>query len=370
MRNRGYTARKLGRTVANRFLKTVGAVAAGKVAARTLKRKRKVSVKATSKKRAATRTKKMIRSVVANTLNRTKAVGKFSKRYVGEMNWSQITPNQQVVFDAGLRNWTNSGDYTAPALRFNAFDVHKLLDAASVLYNGKTKNINYRLTPQNFDPKDLTVNFAYCSWEITISNQSYQDFECIWYEGHAIETQNIKLYDCWQRALTNMNWVGGQEQLISMGAKIRKELDEVHRNFKVVAKKFRLAPGAKKTFKYTFKGPVNFTKALSNESLVTFMKGVSKSFCIVAMAQEAAYYGAGGYVGLKGQTDQYLGGVVQGIVYEQKETYHVVQPDLVDDQYEGNVNAIICDYPNQGVDGNVNFRRFIADKKNEYQYTV
>lgn len=156
-----------------------------------------VAGKNTKVKRAARKkvpkTSKLFVAKVQKVLAVKKNTGKFVSHVRGQIppfttynggsaSGSGASYNEQLPFDtltdgAGVTQVNAYG-----ASFFRLFSPSRILDVASVLYNGKTATEDWQLTTTNFPVQGLKVFVKYQSASITCRNNSCQTKEIDWYE--------------------------------------------------------------------------------------------------------------------------------------------------------------------------------------------
>jgi hypothetical protein len=332
------------------------------------KRKRKI-VKLRVRKGAAKRGAKRIRAIVKNELQRDSSKGVYRKAFVGEMLWHNISTNKQVVVDNGKRGNANSGIYSTTNMAFTPFHVFKLIDAASVVYNGKIKSAvdwNGNLG-QNFSETGLVVDFIHCSFSLKIFNQSEVPYEVSVHKGTAKRSHSVRFYDAWQYGIDSMPWRQGKPSVDDIGEKPSKDMKDLVDFYSFETSKFILKPGESRKMVVTFKGVVNFADAKVGGTLQNFMRKVSQSWVFVAVPLASLQYKTSTtpveMLGLVGQDNGNATG--KGIVYEQKEVYVIRQPDDCDDANEGDCMVQARDYPPWNSEF-AQHHRWHNDGKNEY----
>lgn len=332
-------------------------------------------------KKAAT---KAVKKIVKKTLDCTFPIGTYHKAYVGEMYWNNITPNTQVVWGDMQRNKAHTTPYTQLAMSFSPFAGMRMLDAVSVVYNGKTKAINCENVLNNFPVRNLNVDFSYCSYELELTNNSSYAYDVIIYMGTSKRDQNDSVGEAWDDALYDFPWrqLPQREIIPPTGPPYFEDIypgknqinittsgfKQLELRYNIKAKHFKLLPGHRKRFFTTYKGCIPFHKHLVNGELQNFMKGISQSWIFVAKPCASVYYNpetdtAGKLTGAVGVTQG--NNIGQAITCEVKEVYKFLQPETTDDDKEGNAAVTFNDYPFRAL-GNVYWRQNFIDSKNEY----
>lgn len=335
---------------------------------RTSYYKNKKRYGAKRRRRLAKRSRKQIKNVVKRVLQCGENVGLYTKDYLHQYSPSVGAADLQVVFDAGQVNDANASgtggnnklaDPTNEALKFSPFSGRKMLDAVSVLYNGKPKGLNFAATDatipgidpstKNFELKDLKVDFLYCSYELNITNNSTCVYDVELYFGRPKMDINDSLQGRWTSNKDNVAWLSGAPEITHVNntpgviPALKGEYD-----FRKVM--FRFQPGETKRFFTKFKGCVDFAKHLrGNGELQNYMKGVTQSWMFIVKPVVSSHINAGA-------TDVEITRATPGNVkidtwlFETKEVYKMMEPDGTADDYQGNHREYFTYYP-KGIDG-------------------
>lgn len=224
---------------------------------------------------------------------------------------------------------------------FNAFTPKRLLDAASILYNGKTIAEDYTPVAGNFPVKALTVNYQYCSKKFTFTNHSHQAYEIEWNECVPKAPNDGEILDKWVDALKTENWkpttptpqdYGQRPQMLAAWKTLYTTKNTT----------FTLKPGETRTFFYKFTGCVDFSKVMKNE---TEIWSYSNKFGMQFSAIIRAKLNYGWERAINESNVPYIGPLTipnqanSGIACQIDEVFKIQQPDETKEAYEGNFRA-------------------------------
>lgn len=195
------------------------------------------------RKKYKLKNKKLARAVkiiARNTLMEDHALGVYSK---------QITYDASVVEVAGQRDFHMTGMYRAnehisPHTQFScqweAFTPKKIVDAASVLFYGKTKAHNYEDDTTNLPLIDLRFDVPYMSYSIDIYNYNYMSYDVKLYEVSYKDNTDASWRTTAAACLDKQRWVGGAPLFTQTPIGVETDL-----NFDVT-----MIEGASKHFKF------------------------------------------------------------------------------------------------------------------------
>lgn len=145
-----------------------------------VKRKRRVV-----DKKFAAKVKTVIQNVNKGVVN-TSTFRKYWDMVIKPKGSTFHTSGPLKTFHTGCDWFGGDKSGTLPTFvrQFTPFNTLELLDAVSVMYNGKANSSNYTTVTNNFDTKDLKVHFPYMSCTITFVNCTQLDgtldvYECI-----------------------------------------------------------------------------------------------------------------------------------------------------------------------------------------------
>lgn len=335
------------------------------------KPKKKVKTSAARKstavaRRVNKRARNFVKGIVENALSCEIPEGTYKKMVAGDMKWENTTANYQMVWGGCKRDNGNAGIYTAQAMAFEPFHMFKLLDAASVLYNGKTANVNYEAVANNFDKKGMKLEVIHASYDLILKNNAMYPYTVIIHEGVSKEDQSDSLNTLWTKSLNNVQWVGSVPNINTYGLGIK--FPEITKKFDVRSETISLLPGQSHRIYREFHGCVNFDKHSDNGTLQSFGKGVSRCFSIVVRPNLVAVNPSGGanWRGTLGITDNNNGNS-KTISVLMKEVYKLRMPDQTVDGKADDVYCHFLDIPDGaslGV-GSTLYEKY-RDEKNEY----
>ena len=309
------------------------------------------------KRRAGKRTKKRKRGLTRKTSKKIKSIVKrqlecdFNKS-VFERNYHfqvtpQVNPGKQFYFNAGDPNVVGPA-FGVSGLNFNfrVLSPRKLLDAVSVLYNGKDSTVGASQPIGSFDVEKTSANFHYASATYTITNIT--DVE---YEFHMFEFENRRSFsgvalDVFDEAMTKTAWVGTEPTSDDFGT-YPTQFDFFKERYKTTKQlKFVLKPGQKKRLYYKFSGCIDFKKFMIDaDSMYASCRGF-KELNFICYPTEALNFNvdAADPTGATGVSypNRLAPRVSPGRCFavEVNEVYKVQQPDETEDSKEGNFRCL------------------------------
>ena len=311
--------------------------------------KGKKPMKRTKKrKRGLTRkTSKKIKSIVKRQLECDFNKSVFERNYHFQRDM-QVNPGKQRYIYNGNPNPTGPSFGQSAFGNFNLRILcpDKLLDAASVLYNGKDSTAGAGATTNNFDPEKTSANFHYASATYTMTNITDIEFEVRMFEFENRLTQNNDATLEFIDALTKTAWVGTQPTVTDFGT-YPTQFSTFKEKFKTTKQqKFVLKPGQKKTFFYKFSGCVDFKKYMvDNVSVYPSCRGF-KEINFICVPTETLNYNVDPTdpTGATGVTYPNRTAPIQSparcFAFEVNEVYKVQQPDETNDANEGNFRCL------------------------------
>lgn len=169
------------------------------------KMKRKMRRRAREKKKAT----KFVKDIVKRELHCKADIGVYNKCYTSDLRCANDI-NDEVTWLAGARYRNQlSGQDTERGLQFQPHTLNKILDAASIVYNGKTKAINWESTTNNFDIASLKLNLIYASYKLEIFNMEFYPHEVTIYEVTNKTPLDTSFLTNVDNNVGSMKWVGG-----------------------------------------------------------------------------------------------------------------------------------------------------------------
>lgn len=303
------------------------------------------------KKQLVRTARRKLKSMIKKEIMCTQSKGAYHKGYVGEYRVHNILPNAQVVTRSMTRGLNNGTPYTATAFAFTPFNLKRLLDAVSVLYNGKSKAINYEATVDNFPDqgKGLQVDFTYCSYTMRLSNQSKVPMDVVLYKATSKMNHSQTFIDAWSNSINSQPWRAGAPAITVVNMTPGVGDAEMRRHWTWKPIKFQLLPGQTKFFSAKWKGCLDFSKYMSSGTLQEYGKNISEEWTFVfkpsfsIRGNRTTNSLIMGHYGIDGPDAD--DAALKAIVFEVKEVYNCLQPPEADDTYEGNAVVNLMDYP-------------------------
>lgn len=93
--------------------------------------------------------------------------------------------------------------------RLSPMNTKRILDAASVLYNGKDRSTTIETGTKNFDVKELKVYIPYYSWKALIKNHTNEAYMVKIHKFTARANTDVAPETYFQNGIDDINWVGG-----------------------------------------------------------------------------------------------------------------------------------------------------------------
>lgn len=317
----------------------------------TKKRKRVTKAKISRKRSKAI--KGIVKRVIECDFNHStyqKSYGQIVNP-TGASNVSSGLPVTHSVHTNGVRNDVNGATGTPTStfnLSFTPFNIYRLLDAASVLYNGKTPSMLIDSLTNSFEPKGLTVNFQYCSYKIHLRNVTTAPIEIEIQELSRKVGSNNTAYEIWQEAAKSVVWKGTAANALTYNTRPQQYEKFNHMMKTIKCDKIVMLPGASKTLFYKFeKTCVDFNKYLDAADppvLYKYPKGIGRELMIISNPMPTVTYDnistpTLGYCGIGASLSKRY-----GLVVVVDEFYKIQQPDETIDTNEGNFRAVFNDF--------------------------
>lgn len=348
---------------------------------------RKASRKFTNKRKRVSKAKisrkrsKAIKGIVKRVIECDFNHSTYQKSY-GQLFSPNATPNtvsgdpvNHTVHTNGNRDDTNGATGTPTStfnLSFTPFNIYRLLDAASVLYNGKTPSMLIDSATGSFEPKGLTVNFQYCSYKMTLRNVTSSPIEVEIQELVRKVGSNNTAYEIWQEAARSVEWRGTAATALTYNTRPQQYEKFNHMMKTIKCDKLTMLSGASKTLFFKFeKTCVDFNKYLDAADppvLYKYPKGIGRELMIITSPLPTISHNSTGsatksYCSIGAQETK-----KQGMVVVVEEFYKIQQPDETIDANEGNFRAVFNDFENP-VDC-VNKQHYNQGMPNLYSSTI
>lgn len=332
---------------------------------RTIRRKVPIRLrrKSSSRKRnmrnrraASKAIKKVVEKVIACKDN----VGIYRKSYGGDIR-SDVSLGTKTVAFYGQRLQGNTSPYLPFSLAWTPYNLKRVLDAASVLYNNKTKSIAgpelLGTENNNFNPIGLKVDLLYASYHLAVTNMTNTQYylEIIEFtnkfngDRHAMEV--IK------ELLLGTNWVGGVPLFASpdpVNGIFRLECDLDFGMIKGVSSRYAVKSFGKKlvkpgdTINYFTKDKmcVDFQKKLYTENtaetpdIPSFAKGEKQVIIVMMPVVGIVDNGTNNTIACHTVANDSS----HGFVYKVEEVFKLMEPDATLDEYQGDKRCFLSDY--------------------------
>lgn len=219
------------------------------------------------------KTVKAVKDIVNNVLSKNNSTGRYIKRYTCELGIP--ADNSQVVTQTFLRDGVGfvGGE---PSCGIS----EKILDAVSVLFNGKTKAMDYTIATNNFVTQTLKFHIQYMSCKYVIQNQTDQTFHFDLYSGSHKGLGNDTIYTDFTNGLGVLKQSGGSTVGLGYLGVLATQIPSVNKNWNIKRASFDLKPGEYKTLFYKTHQDtlVDFEKLMDTTTLQNFTK-LSQSLC-------------------------------------------------------------------------------------------
>ena len=317
---------------------------------------------------------KRVRAVISKTVPH----GIYRKINFGELDLADISSTSEYgikyVFGTKKKNAFDA-TFSETNGKMVFFNWLKLMDAASVCYNGKAADVNWEQVNFNF-PENLETRFQYASASLEFKNMTVEPFDVIIHECTAKRGTNSTPVTAFKEVandtdgstptITTQN--GGNDLKLEMGVKFPS--DYKPGDWAIKSKKYtQVMPGQVITWSMIKKDfNVDFIKMIDPASgILMYSKGAvqvlleiiprtasfSKSSATTGLAVSAG--------GLRHQTIDVCWAVTQ------KEFYKLDQPGVTEDSKEGNKVYIFTD---TSLNGLAVDRKYMLDINNSNTNSV
>lgn len=131
--------------------------------------------------------KKVVTNVVHDVMKCQTNVGVYKKIVGGDVDSTTgavgAGTNNSHLMLTGFRKWgANAGTFTVDATRFTPLSAKRILDASSVLFNGKLPAVDWENATDNFNVTSLKVEVDYASYALTLKNCTEWVYDVTCYE--------------------------------------------------------------------------------------------------------------------------------------------------------------------------------------------
>lgn len=318
----------------------------------------KKSRKIANKKRIASKRRKVIKGVVENVLHCKDNLGVYTKIVGGDFQ-PNCDQDEHRFCTWTSRDQVNIGDYSNYAMAFLPFTQKRVLDAASVLFNGKAATPLIDLATNNFDSRGLKVDLIYGSYELEFHNYTDIDYEVEIWEMTPKYSSNIPFHETLIELKNAMLWRGGVPYIsptVNVGALNNYQMHGALEfgMIKGLANKYKMKkyksgvfkPGEKWTYFKTHKECYDFNQKMtvegaSNEAdLASYPKGKPQVVFKWKPKFHLQYSETGfGFVGNVESSQS----PSRGFLTLCKEVFKISQPPETEDQFEGDVRTVLSD---------------------------
>jgi hypothetical protein len=326
-------------------------------------KKRRVS-RNTKKRGVKRRARENIKSVVKNVLACQENVGVYTKVYSGDFGSSNTGANTCLLFNGSKRENGNTSPHTTFTMQFTPNSVKRILDAASILYNGKSKSVDIDAAG-NFGYQGLKVEVIHSSYKLELWNYTDLDYDVEIHEFTAKRDSLIDVASSMESLIRGENWVGGVPAWTNAAPQFTTEVGFEMGQVKAIAQKYkhkvvkkqRVNVGEMISYYDSYKGCVDFSKHVVQQSgatapnLASYAKG-HKEIVIrltpVLHAQRIKVTASGNIIKSLASYGTSPDNAAVGWFTVAKEVYKMFQPDETPDAQEGDKRAYLNDVPNPG----------------------
>lgn len=315
------------------------------------KRKRSVSDFPTQiSKKMKQQVKQQVKTEMKKAHEKETNTGVYIKHVTAGLDPYESSNVNTAWWSGATREGSNVSPHTTFALSFTPLCHKRLIDAVSVLYNGKTPATNFENTFQNFDYNDLKVTFQKVRNTITFQNNTPV-------------TRVLKIYEFTNKFSTDNSVVTELNNISSAGGWITTPplflatapryyrlrdahlhlISGINQKYTWKMKEIRMRPGQIKKLSYVKKDyTVAFANFVSGAGINSHEKGGIQLLIQLDTPQHWGW-----------NTGQQGDAVYQdnsqneaaGISVTFSEYYRVEQPENTEDIYEGMKKAILVDAP-------------------------
>lgn len=320
-------------------------------------RRKSTSRKRTLRSRRAARN--TIKKVVEKVLTCKDNVGIYTKSYGGEIRCDVLLGTKTVAVNA-QRLQANAAPYTEFGMSFHPYNLKRILDAASVLYNNKTKSVEGpgQLGAPNFNPIGLKVDLLYASYHLAATNMTNTKYHVEIIEFTNKFNGNAAVMDVLQELLAGTNWIGAPNPVPTFangGNGIwRLDCDLEFGMIKGMSSRYAMKSFGKKlvrpgeTINYFTKDKmcVDFQKRLYTEGagatpeIPSFAKGEKQ--VVLVLTPVTGMVADGVRFTIANHTVQ--DDVNHGFVCKISEVFKLVEPDATLDEYQGDKRCQLSDF--------------------------
>lgn len=309
---------------------------------RNVLRRKKQKKRYTKKSRKDT---KKIKNIVKRQLECDFNKGVFERNILMNYPTKSVIAGQQDIITYGLVDSPTGYGSLTNNLRLTGLCPYKFIDAASVLYNGKSSTLGPGSAVGNFDPDKTSVNVIYSSQKLTITNLSDYTYDVHMLEAKARQNNDdANMVIAWSDAIANTQWKGGITPTQIYQGMFPTQLSRWGEKWSVVQqKKFQMKPGDKRSFFQKWSGCVDFVKYANGTAVSRTNRGFSQYMFVYTPIVTNNHKPGATY---ENAVNRITGDESdQVFAIEINEVYKIQQPDETLDANEGNFRAIHNHHP-------------------------
>jgi hypothetical protein len=302
--------------------------------------------------------KKALKQIVKNEIHCAATVSVLTKKYSGNVDMQTSNDRVDRVFTNSNRAGGNDTGFAEFDMQWTPYNTKRLLDAASVLYNGKTPAV--KISGTNFDYKLLQADFLYASYKIVFINHQNVPIEMDMYEVTYKSNSNTAFLDAAKQGLSQQKFVTGGDPtftvvgttnfgyIMDLGLEFTM-IESLSKSFAIKKLKTKkLLPG--KTASYFSKMPASccdFSKRVlaDGTTLASYAKGDKQ--LVIRVRPVLMPVSANGGTNFVPQRTLYGQVGNWGLLTEVTEVYKIAQPDITADAYNGAKRCFVTDYAEQ-----------------------
>lgn len=318
-------------------------------------------------------TNKEFNRKVNNIINKVHDKSTYRKDVMGEcdvgsvLDFGSVPLNYAAYFDS-FKKVDNTAPFTSSACRFNFFNYLKLVDAFSVVYNGKSKSFDTDIVVGNFDT-NFKGKVLYASAEVKFTNHCSVALDFKLHEF--TQKQNVDVKPMSQISAAMLNNSPGAPAYTAYDGYMNVEGAVKLSDFPTQTYSRKtynwgtVLPGEQRKWSKSIKDFVVDKRLLSE-----FHQGQKYSKGSVSLILEVRVRG-GTVTDTTAGKSTFQRAVDYAYNYyvgcETKEFYEIEQPDEVDDAYEGNHKHFYTDTDSRSMNINV-IQQESVDPKNIHYY--
>lgn len=303
--------------------------------------------------------KKTVKGIIKKVMDCKENVGTYNKHYTGEIE-PYVNAGQHRISYSMTRSGSNAAPHSVFDMQF-MMTREKILDAVSVLYNGKAKSSNWSSGIGNFGTKGLKIDLLYSSLELGFTNYTEWCYEVAIYECTAKFNSETPVLEELSKALLQDEWVtpypvfsAGTTTAFDIEASLELGMVKVAKSKYDIkkVKSGKLYPGH--TIKYFGKwGPkcIDFEKEKVLIEGLSLTPSYAKGDVQVLLRYTPVMHV---HTSVSTMTATNLANTTNyqyGFIVEGKETYKFYQPAEADEANGGDKRALYTDIPFEPVGG-------------------